>query len=110
MMEKVPVFGFLYRNAVVMVDRSDAHKRAKSVMQLKSVIKKGISVVIAPEGTFNMTHHPLLELSDDVHGEEPCDKPFVLVAEADRESAYLMARHIRGAGYRVKVSHRDMPK
>ncbi|MDB5275386.1 MAG: 1-acyl-sn-glycerol-3-phosphate acyltransferase [Ferruginibacter sp.] len=63
-MAKVPVFGFFYRNAVVMVDRSDAQKRAKSVMQLKSVIKKGISVVIAPEGTFNMTHHPLKSFYD----------------------------------------------
>lgn len=61
---KVPVFGFLYRQAVVMVDRSDPEKRAKSVRQLKSVINKGISVVIAPEGTFNMTHQPLKEFYD----------------------------------------------
>lgn len=63
-MEKIPVFGFLYRNAVVMVDRSNAQKRAKSVMQLKRVIQKGISVVIAPEGTFNTTHHPLKSFYD----------------------------------------------
>jgi 1-acyl-sn-glycerol-3-phosphate acyltransferase len=63
-MEKIPVFGFLYRKAVVMVDRSNAQKRARSVMQLKSVIKKGISVVIAPEGTFNTTHHPLKSFYD----------------------------------------------
>ena len=63
-MEKIPVFGFLYRKAVVMVDRSNAQKRARSVMQLKSVIKKGISVVIAPEGTFNTTHRPLKAFYD----------------------------------------------
>lgn len=63
-MERIPVFGFLYRKAVVMVDRSNAQKRARSVMQLKSVIKKGISVVIAPEGTFNTTHHPLKSFYD----------------------------------------------
>lgn len=60
----IPVFGFLYRNAAVMVDRSSAEKRAKSVQQLKSVIRKGISVVIAPEGTFNTTHQPLKEFYD----------------------------------------------
>ncbi len=58
---KIPVFGFFYRNAAVMVERSDAKKRVASVLQLKSVIRKNISVVIAPEGTFNMTHHPLKE-------------------------------------------------
>ena len=63
-MSKIPVFGFLYRNAVVMVDRSNAERRAKSVLQLKAFIRKGISVVIAPEGTFNMTSSPLKEFYD----------------------------------------------
>ncbi len=63
-MAKIPVFGFFYRNAVVMVDRSSTQKRAKSVMQLKNVIRKNISVVIAPEGTFNTTHHPLKSFYD----------------------------------------------
>lgn len=61
---KVPIFGFVYRQAAVMVNREDAEKRAKSVMQLKSVINKGISVLIAPEGTFNMTGHPLKDFYD----------------------------------------------
>lgn len=63
-MSKIPVFGFIYRQAVVMVDRSNPEKRARSIRQLKSVINKGISVVIAPEGTFNMTHRPLKEFYD----------------------------------------------
>jgi 1-acyl-sn-glycerol-3-phosphate acyltransferase len=63
-MAKVPIFGFLYRNAVVLVDRSNNAKRAKSVLQLKSVLRKGISIVLSPEGTFNMTHQPLKEFYD----------------------------------------------
>ena len=63
-MAKIPVFGFFYRNAVVMVDRNSASKRASSVHKLKSVISRGISVVIAPEGTFNTTGHPLKEFYD----------------------------------------------
>ncbi len=63
-MAKIPIFGFLYRNTVVLVERSSAAKRAKSVLQLKSVIKKGISIVISPEGTFNTTHQPLKEFYD----------------------------------------------
>jgi 1-acyl-sn-glycerol-3-phosphate acyltransferase len=61
---KIPVFGFLYRTAAVLVDRSSAAARAKSVEQLKSVLRKNISIVIAPEGTFNKTHKPLKEFYD----------------------------------------------
>ncbi len=63
-MAKVPLFGFIYRNAAVLVERDNPDKRTKSVIQLKSVIRKGISIVIAPEGTFNMTHKPLKEFYD----------------------------------------------
>ncbi|WP_207513832.1 lysophospholipid acyltransferase family protein [Longitalea luteola] len=61
---KVPLFGFIYRNAVVTVDRSSAMHRANSVRILKSVIRKGISIFIFPEGTFNETGKPLKELYD----------------------------------------------
>lgn len=60
-MVKFPVFGFLYSKAVVTVDRSSAQNREKSVNILKSIINKGISVLVFPEGTFNMTHDPLKE-------------------------------------------------
>ncbi|MEO6406976.1 MAG: lysophospholipid acyltransferase family protein [Ferruginibacter sp.] len=63
-MTKVPVFGFIYKNAVVTVDRSSPANRAKSVKQLTSVLSKNISIVLAPEGTFNMTHHPLKAFYD----------------------------------------------
>ncbi|MEO6313464.1 MAG: lysophospholipid acyltransferase family protein [Chitinophagaceae bacterium] len=61
---KVPVFGFLYRYGAIMVDRSSPEARKKSVVQLKSVLKKGISVFIFPEGTFNETGKPLKEFYD----------------------------------------------
>jgi 1-acyl-sn-glycerol-3-phosphate acyltransferase len=60
-MAKVPVFGFIYKNAIVTVDRSSAENRTKSVLILKSILKKGISILVFPEGTFNMTHQPLKE-------------------------------------------------
>jgi 1-acyl-sn-glycerol-3-phosphate acyltransferase len=61
---KVPLFGYIYRNAVVTVDRSSAAQRANSVRILKSVMRKGISIFIFPEGTFNQTGKPLKELYD----------------------------------------------
>ncbi|MFN0083506.1 MAG: lysophospholipid acyltransferase family protein [Ferruginibacter sp.] len=60
-MAKIPIFGYIYRNATVMVDRESDAGRTRSVHQLKRVLAKNISVVIAPEGTFNMTHKPLKE-------------------------------------------------
>lgn len=60
-MAKVPIFGYIYRNATVMVDRANDEARTKSVLQLKRVLSNNISVVISPEGTFNMTNKPLKE-------------------------------------------------
>ncbi|MEO5984644.1 MAG: lysophospholipid acyltransferase family protein [Ferruginibacter sp.] len=61
---KVPVFGFVYRKAAVLVDRGSNAARARSVSILKAILKKNISVVIAPEGTFNLTGKPLKEFYD----------------------------------------------
>jgi 1-acyl-sn-glycerol-3-phosphate acyltransferase len=63
-MSKIPIFGFIYKNAIVTVDRSSAENRAKSVRLLKSILGKGISILVFPEGTFNMTHRPLKEFYD----------------------------------------------
>ena len=63
-MAKIPIFGFLYRQAVVLVERDNPANRAKSVIKLKAVLKKRISIVISPEGTFNMTGQPLKEFYD----------------------------------------------
>ncbi len=63
-MGKIPVFGYIYKSAVVMVDRESASNRFRSIKVLKSVIKKGISVFICPEGTFNMGPEPLKSFYD----------------------------------------------
>lgn len=55
----IPVFGFIFRKAAVSVDRKNPENRAKSILILKSIIKRKISVFIFPEGTFNETHKPL---------------------------------------------------
>ncbi len=56
---KVPVFGTVYRLAVVLVDRSDGGNRAKSIATLKKILNQNISILIFPEGTFNETGAPL---------------------------------------------------
>ena len=63
-MTRIPVFGFIYKNAIVTVDRSNPANRAKSVQLLKALLRKGISILVFPEGTFNMTHKPLKDFYD----------------------------------------------
>jgi 1-acyl-sn-glycerol-3-phosphate acyltransferase len=63
-MAKVPLFGFIYKYAAVRVDRGNAENRAKSVRNMRSVLKKGISIIVFPEGTFNMTTNPLKDFYD----------------------------------------------
>ena len=63
-MSKVPIFGLIYRNAIITVDRSSVSNRAKSIRILKSLINKGISVMVFPEGTFNMGTTPLKDFYD----------------------------------------------
>jgi 1-acyl-sn-glycerol-3-phosphate acyltransferase len=58
-MIKIPIFGYIYKNAIITVDRDNAKDRWKSVKKLIHILQKGISVLIFPEGTFNETGKPL---------------------------------------------------
>ena len=87
-MRSIPIFGFIYRRVVVSVDRGDALHRAKSVRNMKSIINKGISLIILPEGTFNLTSNPLKEFYDGafrvaIETQTPI-KPFVMLDASDR--------------------------
>lgn len=87
-MVKIPVFGWIYRAAVVLVNRKNAETRSRSVRALKSALKHGISIFIFPEGTFNMTPEPLKDFFDGafriaIETETPI-KPVLLVDTLDR--------------------------
>jgi 1-acyl-sn-glycerol-3-phosphate acyltransferase len=60
----VPVFGYIYKNAIVTVDRDNAADRSKSVRKLKAVLRRHISILIFPEGTFNETGNALKSFFD----------------------------------------------
>ncbi|MGN6601418.1 MAG: lysophospholipid acyltransferase family protein [Ginsengibacter sp.] len=63
-MNKVPVFGSIYKRGAVSVDRSSARARSQSMKELIGYIHQKISVFICPEGTFNTTHRPLKKFYD----------------------------------------------
>jgi 1-acyl-sn-glycerol-3-phosphate acyltransferase len=87
-MVKVPVFGWIYRIAVVLVDRSSPEARARSVRALKSALKRNISIFIFPEGTLNETGEPLKEFFDGafrlaIEMQTPI-KPLLFIDTVDR--------------------------
>lgn len=61
---KVPVMGFLYRQIVIMVDRSSPQSRAKSMRIMWRVLRNESHIIIFPEGTFNETDKPLKTMYD----------------------------------------------
>lgn len=63
-MNKIPIFGSIYKRGTVSVDRENASARSESIEQLIAFVQKKISVFICPEGTFNMTHQPLKSFYD----------------------------------------------
>lgn len=84
----IPVFGFIFKQAAVSVDRKNPENRAKSLLILKSIIKRRISVFIFPEGTFNETHKPLKDFYDGafkiaIESQTPI-KPIVFLDTYDR--------------------------
>jgi 1-acyl-sn-glycerol-3-phosphate acyltransferase len=85
---RIPVFGYIYRRAVITVDRKSAAQRANSVRVLKSVLKRKISIFMFPEGTFNLQNTPLKEFYDGafriaIETQTPI-KPLVFLDAYDR--------------------------
>lgn len=85
---KIPVFGWIYKAAVILVDRRDASTRAKSVRALKAAINNNISIFIYPEGTFNETAAPLKSFFDGafriaIETQTPI-KPLILIDTLER--------------------------
>ena len=87
-MVKYPVFGLIYRAAVILVDRRDAEHRAKSVRALKAAIAKKISIFIFPEGTFNESAQPLKDFYDGAFRTavetQTCIKPILFIDNTKR--------------------------
>ena len=87
-MSKIPIFGLIYKNVIVAVDRSSAQHRAESVRLMKLMLNKGISILVFPEGTFNTTHQPLKHFYDGafriaIETGTPI-RPFLLLDTYDR--------------------------
>jgi 1-acyl-sn-glycerol-3-phosphate acyltransferase len=61
---KIPVLGWIVGTVCVIVDRSDANSRNRSIVALKQLIKRGVSVFIFPEGSMNRSEAALRPFYD----------------------------------------------
>ncbi len=52
-MEKLPFFGYMYKNLHVTVDRKNLKSRYKTIIKSREVLEKGMSLTIFPEGGIN---------------------------------------------------------
>ena len=59
-LSKIPFFGLVVGKVAIWVDRTDSESRRKSIDQLVVYLNQGISAVVAPEGTRNVSDAPLL--------------------------------------------------
>ena len=61
---KIPIFGFIVKKMCLVVDRSSAMSRARSVVALKQQLAEGWSIFIYPEGSRNLSDQPLAPFYD----------------------------------------------
>ena len=60
----IPLFGWVYQFASVIVDRKDSKSRRDSYEKMKVVLNNGLDMLIYPEGTRNRTAAPLKSFYD----------------------------------------------
>lgn len=63
-MNKIPLFGSIYKRGAVSVNRKNKEARAESIKNMIDLLQQKISIFIFPEGTFNSTHRPLKNFYD----------------------------------------------
>lgn len=63
-MVKIPVFGYVYKQLAILVDRSSTHSRARSMKLMYRQLKNECNIAVFPEGTFNETGQPLKDFYD----------------------------------------------
>ncbi len=63
-MVNIPIFGFVYKQLAILVDRSSTESRAKSMRLMWRQLKNECHITVFPEGTFNETGEPMKEFYD----------------------------------------------
>ncbi|MGC4020472.1 MAG: lysophospholipid acyltransferase family protein [Cyclobacteriaceae bacterium] len=64
-MERIPLFGFMYRKLHITVDRSSLRSRGNTMLASMKAIDEGKSLVIYPEGGIVTQHPPTMSIFKD---------------------------------------------
>lgn len=57
---KIPLLGWLFKIGAISVVREDKDSRGESIQNMLEQLNNGVSIVVFPEGTRNMTQNPLV--------------------------------------------------
>ncbi|MES2703803.1 MAG: lysophospholipid acyltransferase family protein [Bacteroidota bacterium] len=63
-MVHIPVIGFIYKQIVILVDRSSLVSRTRSMRLMWRILRTEADIIIFPEGTFNETAEVMKEFYD----------------------------------------------
>jgi 1-acyl-sn-glycerol-3-phosphate acyltransferase len=61
---KVPIFGYIYKQGTILVDRKNRNSRAESFAKMGEVLKAGMNLCLYPEGTRNKSNELLANFKD----------------------------------------------
>ncbi len=61
---KVPIFGYIYKQGTILVDRKNRNSRAESFAKMGEVLQSGLSLCLYPEGTRNKSNELLANFKD----------------------------------------------
>ncbi|EON76298.1 1-acyl-sn-glycerol-3-phosphate acyltransferase [Lunatimonas lonarensis] len=76
---KIPLFGYMFRNLHIAVDRTSLKSRGASIAKAKEAIDQGASVVVFPEGGINSQNPPRLARFKDGAFRIAMDKQIPLI-------------------------------
>ncbi len=63
-MARIPIFKYMYKSAVITVNRRSTMARAKSFLQMQDALENKLNVVFFPEGTFDANQENLKPFFD----------------------------------------------
>lgn len=61
---RIPIFGLVYKSGSILVNRRDPNSRRHSLEAMKEVLRRGMHLILYPEGTRNKTGAPLKSFHD----------------------------------------------
>lgn len=76
---KIPLFGYMFKNLHIAVDRASLKSRGESILRAKEMLTQGSSVVFFPEGGISSPHPPQMAKFKDGAFKVAIDKQIPII-------------------------------